>query len=133
MKEKRSFARSCWAFVTQDHIDAYHALLDAYGGNPPTVRDTLQMNLSEATARLEDVNPEGAKLGDFWLRVSSLTAYKSIWLPLVGNPYVSDAKQVSKGISAVSVQCPPHGSDRTEPCWSRAGGCASGFLRASSA
>lgn len=89
-----------WKFITQEHLDAYHALLDEYGGNPPEVRDSIPMKLSEMTARLESPNPEGAVLGDFWLRVSSLKARKSIWLPLVGNPYVQHANQVSKGISA---------------------------------
>ena len=50
------------------------------------------------TARLEDASK--APLGDFWLRFSSLEAYKSVWLPLVGNPYIQQADQVSKGISA---------------------------------
>ena len=87
-----------WKFITQDHIDAYHVLLDTYGGNKPTVRNNLPMRLSEMTARLEDTSK--APLGDFWLRVSSLEARKSVWLPLVGNPYIQQADQVSKGISA---------------------------------
>lgn len=89
-----------WKFITQEHLDAYHALLDDYGGNPPKVRDSLPMRLSEMTARLEDPDPEGAVLGDFWLRVSSLEARKSIWLPLVGNPYIQQANQVGNGIQA---------------------------------
>lgn len=87
-----------WEFITQLHIDFYHYLLDKYGGNTPTVRDTIPMRLSEMTARLEDT--DGAIHADFWLRVSSLEFRKSIWLPLVGNPYVKRANQVSKGISA---------------------------------
>ena len=50
------------------------------------------------TARLED--PTEASMADFWLRVSSLESRQSIWLPLVGNPYVQQANQVSKGIQA---------------------------------
>ena len=87
-----------WKFITQDHLDVFHALLDTYGGNPPKVRDNIPMRLSEMTARLEDVKE--APLGDFWLRMSSLEARKSVWLPLAGNPYVQQANQVSKGISA---------------------------------
>jgi len=30
-----------WKFITQDHLDVYHTLLDTYGGNTPTVRDTF--------------------------------------------------------------------------------------------
>jgi hypothetical protein len=94
----RNLLNKPWKFVTQDHLDAYHALLEEYGGNPPTVRDTLPMRLSEMTARLEDTDE--ALLGDFWLRVSSLEARKSVWLPLVGNPYIQQADQVGRGISA---------------------------------
>jgi len=50
------------------------------------------------TARLEDVKE--APLGDFWFRVSSLKAHQSVWLPLVGNPYVLQADQVGRGIQA---------------------------------
>ena len=87
-----------WKFITQEHLDAYHALLTEYGGNPPCVKDSLPMRLSEMTARLED--PSEAVTADFWLRVSSLESRQSIWLPLVGNPYVQHADQVSKGIQA---------------------------------
>jgi len=87
-----------WKFITQDHLDAYHTLLDTYGGNPPVVRDKIPIRLSEMTARLE--NPSKAVTADFWLRISSLEAWKSLWLPLVGNPYLQQADQVSKGISA---------------------------------
>jgi hypothetical protein len=87
-----------WNFITQEHLDAYWALLTEYGGNPPCVKDNLPMRLSEMTARLED--PNEAATADFWLRVSSLESRQSIWLPLVGNPYVRQADQVSKGIQA---------------------------------
>lgn len=52
------------------------------------------------TARLEDPKEDGAVMPDLWLRVSSLEARKSIWLPLNGSPYVQKAEQVSKGILA---------------------------------
>lgn len=87
-----------WKFVTQEHLDAYHALLDTYGGNPPQVKDSLPMRLSEMTSRLED--PKKSVTADSWLRVSSLESRQSLWLPLVGSPYVQQAKQVSKGIQA---------------------------------
>ena len=87
-----------WKFITQEHLDAYWTLLETYGGNPPCVKDSLPMRLSEMTARLEgSVETTHA---DFWLRVSSLEARQSIWLPLVGNPYVQQADQVGKGIQA---------------------------------
>lgn len=88
-----------WKFITQEHINAYNELLDAYGGNKPTVRNSLPMRLSEMTSRLEDPD-EAFSVGDLWLRVSSLEYRKSIWLPLVGNPYVDKASQLSKGIQA---------------------------------
>ena len=87
-----------WGFITQAHLDTYNALLDAHGGNKPTVRDTLPMRLSEMTARLEDA--QEATTVPLWLRVSSLEFRKSIWLPLSGNPYVLKAGDVSKGILA---------------------------------
>lgn len=90
--------RKPWRFITQEHLDAYRALLATYGGNPPCVKDSLPMRLSEMTARLED--PTEAVHADFWLRVSSLEPRQSIWLPLVGNPYVQHVDQVSKGIQA---------------------------------
>jgi len=84
--------------ITQADIDLYWKILDERGGRKPEVSDSLPIRLSEMTARLED--PKEAAIGDFWLRVSSLEARKSIWLPLVGSPYVSQADQVSKGILA---------------------------------
>jgi len=86
--------------ITQDDIDLYWTLLDERGGRKPEVRDTLPMRLSEMTSRLED--PEEAVLTDCfaWLRISSLTPRKSIWMPLVGNPYISQADQVGKGLLA---------------------------------
>ncbi|MFH1465881.1 MAG: hypothetical protein ABIO70_15950, partial [Pseudomonadota bacterium] len=87
-----------WKFITQDHLDAYHVLLTEYGGNSPCVKDSLPMRLSEMTARLED--PGEAVTADFWLRISGLESRQSIWLPLVGSPYVRQANQVSKGIQA---------------------------------
>jgi predicted RNA-binding Zn-ribbon protein involved in translation (DUF1610 family) len=84
--------------IIQGDIDLYWKILDERGGRKPEVSDPLPMRLSEMTARLED--PKEAVIGDLWLRVSSLEARKSIWLPLKGSPYVSKADQVSKGILA---------------------------------
>jgi len=86
--------------ITQGDIDLYWKILDERGGRKPEVSDSLPMRLSEMTARLEDPKEDGAVLADIWLRVSSLTPRKSIWLPLKGSPYVSQADQVSKGILA---------------------------------
>jgi len=84
--------------ITQDDIDLYWLILNETGGRKPEVRENLPMRLSEMTARLED--PKEAIQADFWLRVSSLELRKSIWIPLVGNPYVNQADQVGKGILA---------------------------------
>lgn len=86
--------------ITQADINLYWKILDERGGRKPEVSDSLPMRLSEMTARLEDPKEDGAALGDLWLRVSSLEARKSIWLPLSGSPYVQKADQVSKGILA---------------------------------
>ena len=86
--------------ITQGDLDLYWKLLDERGGRKPTISDALPMRLSEMTARLEDPKEDGAVLADLWLRVSSLEARKSIWLPLKGSPYVQKAEQVSKGILA---------------------------------
>lgn len=88
--------------ITQEDIDLYWKILDERGGRKPLISDSLPMRLSEMTARLEDPKEDGAVLANCfaWLRVSSLEARKSIWLPLVGSPYVTKADQVSKGILA---------------------------------
>jgi len=86
--------------ITQADIDLYWKILDERGGRKPEVSESLPMRLSDMTARLEDPKEDGATLGDLWLRVSSLEARKSIWLPLVGSSYVQKAAQVSKGILA---------------------------------
>ena len=86
--------------ITQGDLDLYWKILDEKGGRKPVVSDALPMRLSEMTARLEDPKEDGAQIADLWLRVSSLEARKSIWLPLKGSPYVQKADQVSKGILA---------------------------------
>ncbi len=87
-----------WNFITQQHLDTYHALLDEHGGNPPTVRDSLPMRLSEMTAVF--AKPKQAFTADSWLAVSTLDKGKRrMTLPLVGNPYAKPS-DVSKGITA---------------------------------
>jgi len=56
------------------------------------------MRMSENTCSLED--PEETVHADFWLKISTLVSRKLAWLPLVGNPYVRKASDVSKGIHA---------------------------------
>ena len=84
--------------ITQEDIDLYWKILGERGGKRPEVRESLPMRLSQETARLEPA--KNAVQAVLWLKVSSLTPYKGIWLPLVGNPYVSHPNQVSKGILA---------------------------------
>jgi predicted RNA-binding Zn-ribbon protein involved in translation (DUF1610 family) len=86
--------------ITQDDIDIYWKILDEKGGRKPEISDNFPMRLTEMTANLENPDEDGAILSDFWLRISSLEARKSVWLPIVGNPYVTRADQVSKGILA---------------------------------
>ena len=86
--------------ITQADINLYWKILDEKGGRKPEISDSFPMRLSEMTANLENPDEDGAVLTDFWLRISSLEARKSVWLPIVGNPYVTRADQVSKGILA---------------------------------
>jgi hypothetical protein len=86
--------------ITQADIDLYWKILDEKGGRKPEISGSLPMRLSEATTRLENSEDDGAFFADFWLRISSLEFRKSVWLPIVGNPYVTRADQVSKGILA---------------------------------
>jgi len=86
--------------IIQEDINLYWKILDTHGGRKPEVQDNLPMRLTEMTSRLEDPKDDGAILGDFWFRVSSLEIRKSVWLPLKSPPYVTQADQVSKGILA---------------------------------
>jgi len=94
----KSLLHQPWKFVTQDHIDFYHKILDERGGKKPSVRPDMPMWMSEMTSRLE--TPEEAFHADWWLSVSSLIPRKRILLPLVGNPYVKKPDEVSKFILA---------------------------------
>lgn len=83
--------------ISQNDLDLYWTIL-LKSVKPPTITEKIGMRLSEMTSRLE--SPDETLLPDFWLRVSSLESRKSIWLPLVGNPYIKSPDQVSKGILA---------------------------------
>ena len=89
-----------WKFVTQEAIDLYWSWLQdpKITGNPPTVSNRIGMRLSEMTSKLQD--PKNAILADLWLNLSTLVRRKVVWLPLMGNPYVKRASEVSKGICA---------------------------------
>ena len=86
--------------ISQDDIDLYWKILDEKGGRKPEISESLPMRLTEMTSNLENPEDDGAFLADFWLRISSLEARKSVWLPVVGSPYITQAGQVSKGILA---------------------------------
>jgi predicted RNA-binding Zn-ribbon protein involved in translation (DUF1610 family) len=86
--------------VSQTDIDLFWKLLDEKGGRKPVLSDSAPMMLTEMTSRLENPDPDGAVLADYWLRLSALEARKNLWLPIVGNPYVTDPSHVSKGIMA---------------------------------
>lgn len=90
-----------WKFVAQEHLDAYWKLLDEHGGKKPEVRDSIPIQLSEMTAWLE--NAKSAEHADFWLRISTLARGQTVSLPIVGNPYVGQAEELSKGILARKV------------------------------
>lgn len=89
-----------WKFVTQEAVDLYWAWLtdEALVGRPPQVSNRIGMRLSEMTGKLQD--PQETVLADLWLNLSTLVRRKIVWLPLVGNPYVKRASNVSKGITA---------------------------------
>ncbi len=89
-----------WKFVTQEAVDLYWAWLtdETLVGRPPSVSNRIGMRLSEMTGKLQD--PQEAVLADLWLNLSTLVRRKVSWLPLVGNPYVKRASDVSKGITA---------------------------------
>ena len=87
--------------------------------SPPRISERIGMRLSEMTSRLE--SPTGSVHADLWLRVSTLTRRRSVWLPLVGSPYVRSASDVRKGFS--------RGRRGTGGGGSRSSTCASGRRR----
>jgi len=88
------------ATISQEAIDFYWDLLDTFGGKKPEVRYGSPMYLTEMTSKLTD--PEETIIADYWLKISTLEPRKTVWLPLVGNPYVAHADEVSK-----TIQCQP--------------------------
>ena len=86
--------------VSQEDIDLYWTLLrDTKNGvKPPSVTEKIGMRLSEMTSRLE--SPDETNYADFWFRISTLEARKSLWLPLVGSLYVKSPDDVGKGFLA---------------------------------
>lgn len=83
--------------ITQEHIAQYWTLLESLC-NHPAITTKIGMRLSQDTATLTD--PEETVLADFWLNVSTLTPYKRVAIPLVGNPYIKKCDELSKGILA---------------------------------
>jgi Putative transposase DNA-binding domain len=86
--------------VTQEAIDLYWSWLSdpELVGNSPSVSNRTPIRLSEMTGKLQD--PKEALYSDFWLNLSTLVPYKTVDLPLVGNPYVKRSSDVGKGIHA---------------------------------
>ena len=87
--------------VTQEVLDLYWSWLLDEGvvGRTPHVSDRVGMRLSEMTSTFG--KSEDTKLTTWWLGFSRLEAGKSrIQLPLVANPYIQKAEEVSKGILA---------------------------------
>ncbi|MFA6234673.1 MAG: hypothetical protein WC824_10885, partial [Bacteroidota bacterium] len=90
--------------IPQDMVDFYWDFIFEFNrGNPPKVRDSFPMLLSEMTSSFTD--PEDTVLADFWLKISNLQRRKVIWLPLVGNHYIRHANDVGKGIIARKTKC----------------------------
>ena len=85
--------------ITADAIEAYWTLLES-SVRRPTITDRIGIRMSEMTCRIENPDEGGATLADLWLRVSTLTKFKSVWIPLVGSPFVQKAGDVRKGILA---------------------------------
>ena len=87
--------------VTPQALDLYWRLLldERVSGKRPTVSTRCGMMMSEMTSKLR--TSDASKLARWWLSFSHLDAGKPrIWLPLVGNPYVANEAQVSKGVLA---------------------------------
>ena len=86
--------------ITQEHIDQYWCLLQhpTEGIKPPTITDKIGIRMSEATAVL--LQPKKSKSVDLWIKISTLTNGKRIWLPLVGSKYVQKPSDVGRGFLA---------------------------------
>lgn len=86
--------------ISQEAIDLYWAWISdsEIAGKFPSVSNRIPMRMSVDTCSLE--YPEETTHADLWLKISTLVSRKRTWLPLVGNPYVKKASDVSKGIHA---------------------------------
>jgi len=86
--------------ISQEAIDLYWIWLNnpKISGNTPSISNHIPMRMSENTCSLED--PKETTHADLWLKISTLIPRKLAWLPLVGNPYIKKASDVSKGIHA---------------------------------
>lgn len=85
--------------ITAEVIDAYWTLLES-SVKRPTITERIGIRMSEMTCRIEDPESDGATLADLWLRISTLAKRKSVWIPLVGSPFVRRASDVRKGVLA---------------------------------
>ena len=83
--------------ISQENIDFYHKIIEDEGFNKPQIKPNFPIRLSEMTARLEQPETTSYKNVDYWLRVSCLGFRNSVWFPLVGNPYVKNISDISKG------------------------------------
>lgn len=87
--------------VAQEDLDLYWSWLlnEELVGHPPTISSRCGMRMSEMTAVF--AKSEDTKLTTWWVGFSHLESGKPrIQLPLVANPYVKKANQVSKGVLA---------------------------------
>lgn len=86
--------------ISQEALDLYWTFLSDVDlvGKFPTASDRIPIRMSENTCSLQD--PEEAAHADFWINISTLVSRHTIWLPLIGNPYIKKAFSVSKGIHA---------------------------------
>lgn len=87
--------------ITQQALNLYWQLLLDQGvsGRRPTISARSGMMMSEMTCKLR--KSETSRLTRWWLSFSHLDAGKPrIALPLVSNPYVAQADEVSKGVLA---------------------------------
>ena len=95
--------------VTQEAIDLYHSWLfdEELVGRRPRASERLAMVFSAETAWLEEPYnnnalkelQKGASAPHFWLKISTLTPYKTVKLPVIGSPLAKKVEFLGKGIS----------------------------------
>lgn len=81
----------------REYLDMYWELLLGIV-SAPAITERIGIRMSEMTSRLEA--PDEADYADYWLRSSTLKFRKSVWLPLVGSPFVKNPESVGKGLLA---------------------------------